>query len=133
MDAEINKLQRRIEALTKPYLSTETEWLVGSNGRSDEIALESLAKCGQRITVVGYHAFDISPAALKLLEQYGIPFVDATTEQLPKEIERPSDRDLIFLTRADLTILFWNGHSEGIGELIAWYTKQGKDHVIGFV
>jgi hypothetical protein len=130
---DVGRLQRRITTLLHPYLSEETTWLVGSYGRADEVAMEYLATSRQNVVVVGYHSFDISPRALQLMEKYKIPFLDAQKEQLPKGIQAPSERDLLFLTKSDLLVVFWDGTSRGTHELIDWYSQSGRDHIVGFI
>ena len=72
-------------------------------------------------------------------EQYPAQWVDrpggldAGREQLPKGFRGPTDRDVLFLTKADVIILLWNGKSQGTREMIDWYRSNEKDHVVGFV
>src|SRR5262249_52889958 len=127
------KCRRRLESLLRPYLGEQTTWYCGSYGQVDEAAIEYLIEHRQRIIVVGYRAFDISPTILELVEQNEIPFVDACKEQLPKGLQAPTERDLVFLTRADLLTVLWNGSSEGTRSLIQWYQNHQKDLIIGFV
>jgi hypothetical protein len=133
MQADPGKCQRRLESLLEPYLDDRTTWYCGSYGQVDEAAIRYLLKHQQRLTVVGYHAFDISSQVLELVEEHNIPFVDASKEQLPRGLNAPTARDLIYLTRADLLVVLWNGSSQGTRKLIAWYQAQQKDIVIGFV
>ncbi len=133
MQADPGKCQRRLEALLQPYVDEQTTWYCGSYGQVDETAIQYLLTHRQRLVVVGYHAFDISPRVLELVEENKIPFVDASKEQLPKGLGAPSARDLIYLTRADLLVVLWNGSSTGTRDLITWYEAQQKDIVIGFV
>jgi hypothetical protein len=133
MQAEPGKCHRRLESLLQPYLDERTTWYCGSYGQVDEAAIQYLIEHQQRLVVVGYHAFDISSQVLALVEKHEIPFIDASKEQLPKGLDAPSVRDLIYLTRADLLIALWNGSSAGIRELIAWYEAQQKDIIIGFI
>jgi hypothetical protein len=133
MEADREKLRRRLDAMLHPYLSADTTWMVGANGEADEAAIEYLAQNEQKVVAVGYHAYDVSPQALNLIEKLGISFLDARKEQLPKDIQAPSERDLLFLTKADLLIVFWSGRSSGIKSLIDWYSRNEKDHIIAFV
>lgn len=130
---DVGRLKSRIAALLHPYLSEDTTWLVGSYGRADEAAIEYLATNRQNVVVVGYHSFDISPRAFKLMEKYKIPFLDAQKEQLPKGMQAPSERDLFFLTKSDLLVVFWDGASRGTHELVDWYSQNGRDHIVGFI
>jgi len=133
MRTEISKTKRRIQILFQPYLGEKTKWYCGSYGVVDEIAVEFLAKMKQNITVVGYHSYDLSSKMIELLRKYDIPFLDATQEQIPKGIDAPSERDLLFAMKSDIVILIWDGKSDGTKEMIDWYKKQEKDHIIGFV
>lgn len=133
MEADTGKLQRRLKALLQPYLDDQTTWYCGSYGDVDEASIEYLVEHRQRVVVVGYHAYDISPRTLELIELHQLPFVDARKEQLPKALNAPTERDLVYLMRADLLIVLWNGSSEGTRHLINWYQKQQKDLVIGFI
>jgi hypothetical protein len=62
-----------------------------------------------------------------------VPFVDAQSEQGPRVADAPSKRDILFSTKADLVILFWDGTSRGTAELLRLLKHQGKDHVVGLV
>lgn len=132
MNGNISKCKRRVEWLLEPYLSEEVLWLCGSFGLTDECAITYLAERKQKILVVGYNAFDISEHTLELIEKYEIPFIDASTEQLPKHLDAPTDRDLLFLTRADLIILMWNGDSLGTQKMLEFYREHQRDFVLGF-
>jgi hypothetical protein len=133
MNADPSKVKRRLESLLHPFLGDATTWYCGSFGDTDEIAIQYLIENSQRVVVAGYHAYDISPRVLELLEQHQIPFVDAQKEQLPKGLNAPTERDLIYLIRADLLIAFWDGSSPGTRKLIEWYQKQQKDILVAFV
>jgi hypothetical protein len=133
MQAHRTKVSRRAQVLLKPYLSDQTQWLVGSWGNADEAVIEILAQHHQQMTIVGYNSSDISARILRLAEQHGIPFLPADQERLPQGIQGASDRDLYFLTRADLTIFLWDGESSGISDLLQVFRNQKMSHVIGFV
>lgn len=126
------KCGRRVENILQPYLTSKVTWLCGSFGLADECIIKYLLKNKQNIFVIGYHSYDISEEVLLLMETYKIPFIDAQKEQLPRTIVGPSERDLLFLTKSDLFIIFWNGESKGSEELIGWYTEQNKDHIVAF-
>lgn len=85
------------------------------------------------MVVVGYDAYDISESMLKFVKSRAVPFVDALQEQLPKGVQGPTARDVLFLMKADVVVLLWNGESRGTRELIEWYRTNEKDHVVGFV
>jgi hypothetical protein len=132
MDGDYTKCARRIAELLNPYLSEKITWLCGSFGMTDECAIRFLLEKKQSLFVIGYHSFDISDNILALMKQYKIPFIDAQKEQLPKGIKSPSDRDLLFLIKSDLFVVFWNGKSTGSRNLINWYSSQNKDHIVAF-
>ena len=132
MKGDETKCSRRVETILQPYLSEDATWLCGSFGLADECAIRYLIQNNQKLFVIGYHSFDISPTVLTLMEQHGLQFVDAEKEQLPKGIECPSKRDLLFLTKSDLLIVFWNGESQGAQNLVNWYATQNKDHILAF-
>jgi nucleoside 2-deoxyribosyltransferase len=122
----------RIETLLEPHLSEQVTWLCGSFGMVDEMAAEFLISYNQKVVVVGYHSYDMSERILDTISQHQIPFVDSSKEQSLTGIQAPSNRDLYFLAKANLVILFWNGRSAGTRDMIEWYYKQQKDHVVGF-
>lgn len=132
MEGDSARCARRIETTLAPYLSDHVTWLCGSFGLVDELVIKFLADHSQKIVVVGYHSYDISDSVLALINQHSIEFLDALKEQVPKGIAAPSERDLLFLTKADLVVLLWNGKSQGTKEMIRWYSQHQKDHVIAF-
>ena len=76
---------------------------------------------------------DISEPMLDLVKARELPFVDARREQLPRGLQGPTDRDVLFLTKADVVILLWNGESRGTRRLIEWDQANEKDHIVAFV
>jgi hypothetical protein len=62
-----------------------------------------------------------------------LSFVDATLEQMPRLVGAPSERDVLFIARAQIVVVFWDGRSAGTKRLIDWLEAQGKDHVVGYV
>jgi hypothetical protein len=132
MEGDEAQCARRIESLLDPHLGEQITWLCGSFGLVDEQAVEFLTSHNQKVVVVGYHSYDISDHMLDFVEQHDIPFVDARKEQVLKGISAPSERDILFLSKADLVILLWNGESAGTREMIEWYSEHQKDHVVGF-
>jgi hypothetical protein len=133
MDANRSRCLRRLESLLEPYLGKGVTWYCGSYGDVDEVTSGFLVKRMEKVVVVGYDAYDISEPMLALVKAKALPFVDAGREQLPKGIHGPTDRDVLFLTKADVIILLWNGESQGTRELIEWYRSNEKDHIVGFV
>lgn len=133
MHAKAAKCLRRLDTLLEPYLDRDITWYCGSYGETDELVCKFLLERGEKVVVVGYDAYDISEKMLKYVVSHGLPFVDASREQLPPGFSGPTDRDRLFYMRADVIILLWNGRSSGIKEMIDWYQTNGKDHIVGFV
>jgi hypothetical protein len=133
LKAEPARCMRRVESLLSPYVSENTVWYVGSFGTADETVARYLGGVKQKVIVVGYNSYDVSEKMLEIMEKYDFPFVAANMEQLPKGIEAPSERDLLFAMKTDLIILLWNGKSTVTQRLITWFQQQGKDHVVGFI
>lgn len=132
-DADEARTRRRLNTLLPPYLSNDTNWLVGSWGIVDELATQYLAEKKQSVVVVSSRAYHVSQRSLELVEKYNFTFLPAEQEQVPKVLNAPSNREAIFLTQADLVILLWNGESPGIRRFIDWYAQQGQDFILGFV
>jgi nucleoside 2-deoxyribosyltransferase len=133
MRAEPARCARRVQTLVYPYLRENTTWYLGSFGVVDETVAQYLGDNKQKVIVVGYHLYDISERMLQIMETYNFPFVDAQKEQIPRGMNAPSERDLLFATKSDLMILIWNGESTGTKELIEWCRLHGKDHIVGFI
>jgi hypothetical protein len=133
MRASQARVRRRIETLLQPYLSSDVLWYCGSNGIVDESTLDYLVTNNQRIVAVGYHRYDLSEGVRQLVERQKIQFLDASIESLPRGLAGPSERDILFATKADLVILFWDGKSKGTKALICYYEENMKNLLIGFV
>lgn len=133
MQASRARCLRRLETLLEPYLGRAVTWYCGSYGDADQVTCEFLVQRKEKVVVVGYGAYDISECMLALVKKHGLPFVDASREQLPKGFVGPTDRDVLFFARTDVVILLWNGRSQGTRELIDWYRSNEKDHIVGFV
>jgi len=134
-DTPPDKARFRIQRALGPYVQRGNSWLVGSVGTVDEVTVEYLLSQGEKsITVAGYSAYDISGKLLKIVEaEPTVKFIDASLEQMPRVADAPSNRDILFATRSDLIMIFWNGISQGTKQLINWVGSQGKDHYLGFV
>ncbi len=134
MEGDRTRCQRRVEALLAPHVGRGLKWLCGSYGVVDEVVIEFLVGHGESVSVVGYHAYDVSDKVRQLLQKHQLGFVDARREQVPKGVPNaPSDRDSIFLAKADLVVLLWNGTSSGTKRMIEWYSECHRDHVVGFI
>lgn len=132
-DAEETKTRRRLEALLSPYLSSDTNWMVGSWGMVDELAAEYLGEHSQSVIVVSSRSYHVSQRSLQLVEKFKLLFLEAEQEQIPKGLKAPSNREALFLTKADLIVLLWDGNSPGIKRFLSFYTEQGKDFILGWV
>lgn len=133
LKAEPARCMTRVQSLLSSYVNENTVWYVGSFGTVDETVAEYLGDMKQKVIVVGYDSYDISERMLEIMEKYDFSFVAANIEQLPKGVEAPSERDLLFATKTDLIILLWNGKSAVTQKLMAWCRQQGKDHIVGFI
>lgn len=133
MNVNEERCVRRIHSLIPPYLGKNITWYVGSFGAADEIVAEYLGEKKENVIIIGYHKYDISQKMSRLIDKYYFPFIDAQLEQLPKVNDVPSERDLFYESKADLLIFLWDGRSEGIKELIKWFSIHEKDHLVGFV
>lgn len=123
----------RVSQILSAYIGKKIIWLCGSNGKADETIVEFLVSNNEQVQVVGYSAYDISPAMLGIIEENDVSFIDPNRKQLPSGFSAPSKRDLLFLAQADLFVAFWNGKSAGTKSLIDWYMGHKKDVVIGFL
>ena len=133
MNADVAKLKRRIETVLAPYLNEDVAWLCGSNGVTDETVLDFLARQGERPTAVGYNRYDLSQTIRGMVDDDQINVVDASIENLPRGLSGPSERDVLFASRADLVIVFWDGRSRGSKRLIDYFTANGTNILIGFI
>lgn len=130
-----DRVTERVARILKPYIGQGYNWYIGSAGITDEVALQYLLEVNEKsIAVVGYHAYDISAKQLSMLEKHSrVSFIDAKREQIPVISRAPSERDVLFASRADLLIIMWNAQSSGTKRLLEWLSAQNKDHIIGFV
>jgi hypothetical protein len=133
MSAGPARVHRRVESLLRPYLALQPLWYCGSVGTVDEAVLQYLLKHQQRAVAVGYNRFDLSAAIRQLVQEDKVPFLDASVETIPRGLTGPTERDILFASRADLVILFWDGESEGTAELIEFFQRNRTNVLIGFV
>lgn len=133
MNANPDKVSRRLEIFLPPYFSSDTTWYTGTAGVSDELTAEYLLRAGQRVIGVGYAQLDVSSRMLHILETYKASFVDSSREQLLDLANAPSPRDVLFAQKSDLIILLWDGQSVGIGQLADWFSKQRRNHLLAFI
>jgi hypothetical protein len=127
------KAARRLELFLSHFLRSDMTWYSGSAGDADWVALKYLTEHQQQVVAVGHHSLDISSPILELIESAEIRFVDASKEQLPKGFGAPNERALLFLTRADLLVVIWDGKSSGTRDLIGFYRTEQRDHFVIFV
>lgn len=124
---------RRVQQTLAPYLSASTQWLVGSVGTVDITAAQFLLERNQKVTAVGYHRFDCSPELRLLVDKGALGFLDSSIEPVPRGMVGPNSRDVIFCTKSDLVILFWDGQSAGTKSMIEYFRNQGVATLLGFL
>jgi len=133
LDADEVRVGRRVETVLRPYVTLNPVWLCGSFGTVDEGALRFLVGNGQRAMAVGYHRYDLSQGVRDLLQEERIGFLDASVESVPRGLDGPTERDILFATKADLVVLFWDGKSMGTRKLIDYFRSIGRDTVVSYV
>lgn len=133
MGADRARLSRRIDTTLRPYLQRGTRWYCGGIGNTDELVLDYLVARSEHATAVGYNRFDFSPAIRKLIEKGQIEGIDASVESLPKGLNGPSERDILFAIKAELVILFWDGKSSGTESLLEFFKLSQVSTEIAFV
>jgi hypothetical protein len=122
-----------VELLLPPYLGRDAVWYCGSNGLVDQAVVPFLVSRKERVIVVGYTAMDLAPDLRSLVEGGVVAFVDASVESVPLIMPELSKRDVIFLSRADLVAIFWNGESRGTQALIQRCEDIRKNLLLGFI
>ena len=128
MFGDANALRNRLARAVSSYCSPLTTWYIGSNGIVDEHSIETLAGFKQQMFLVGYFEKDTSSVVRHFVDDYDLPFIDASMEDIPENDDAPSKRDIFFATKSDLVILFWNGESEGTERLRRWLHKSKRDY-----
>ena len=124
---------RRIGHVLSAYLSERTAWLVGSVGTVDLTSIRFLLDRHQDVTAVGYHRFDCAAELRPEIAGGRLKFLDASVEVIPRRMEGPTERDILFCTKSDLVILFWDGKSRTTGELIHYFQDQGVSTLVAFI
>jgi hypothetical protein len=137
-DADPARLARRVPQVLTPLLSDRVVWYCGSFGRTDEQLIDFLMAHGQRVIAIGYNALDFSPKVYKLVSEAKLAFIDSSTESVPFQLTRQGERrvsarDVLFVTRGDLAVLFWDGRSAGTADLIRFFQENRKDMLVGYV
>lgn len=127
------RARRRVETLLGPYLPAKPVWYTGTIGTVDEAAIRFLLENGQRVVTVGYHGLDYSAEVLQLIRERKVAFLDATVETIPRGLVGPSERDVLFASRAELVVLFWDGASLGTAHLIDFFRANGTNLLVGHV
>jgi hypothetical protein len=131
--ADPARVQRRVETLLRAYLSLDAMWYCGTNGIVDEAVLHYLVEHKQRAVAVGFHRLDFSLGVLQLVQESKVPFLDASVEAIPRGLSGPTERDILFASRADLVVLFWDGKSRGTAQVIDFFRGNMNNLLIGFV
>ncbi len=127
------RIRRRVETLLAPYLAAQPLWYCGSNGLVDETALRFLVEHQQRAVAVGFHRLDFSAGVLQLVQQDRVAFLDASVEAVPRGLPGPTERDILFASRADLVVLFWDGKSQGTARLVEFFQRNMNNLLVGFI
>jgi len=133
MLADPARVHRRVETLLRPYLAAQPLWFCGTSGAVDEVVLQYLLEHQQHAVAVGYHRLDFSAAVLQLVQEGKVPFLDASVETIPRGLSGPTERDILFASKADMVVLFWDGKSQGTAELIDFFQRNKINVLIGFV
>jgi hypothetical protein len=132
IEADLPGAARKLEAALADHLGKGKTFYVGSYGATDEAAVDFLTRSGEKVVVVGYHAYDLSRRMVSLIQERKLPFVDAKEAALPQGLGVSSSRDLFFAARADTIILGWNGHSKRTEQLLRWCVDHRKNHAVVF-
>lgn len=133
MSASAPKAMRRLESLLSPYLRKGSLWYCGSNGIVDQGVVRFLVSSQEQVVVVGYHALDIAPEIRSFVEKGTVEFLDASVESVPRTVDGMSRRDTLFLNKADLIAVFWNGESKGTESFVRACEKAGKNFLLAFI
>lgn len=133
MNADTARAGKRIETILQPYLNRGITWYCGGVGTIDELVAHYLVSQGEQTVAVGYDRFDFSPPIRKMIEENKVYAVDASVESLPKGLTGPSNRDVLFASKAEMVILFWDGKSHGTETLLEFRKSNGVNTVIGFI
>lgn len=131
--ADVARTTRRLQAILDPYLSQDVTWYCGSNGGTDDLAIEYLSSAGKKPIAVGYHALDLSAKVRARVDRQEIEFIDASVENLPAGLAGPTERDIYFAVKADLVILLWDGASRGTSALVSWFQANKKNVIVAFI
>ena len=133
MQARQARVRRRISEILPHYLSPETLWYCGGRGETDESVARFLVQHDQRLVVVGWDRYDCSPYLLELVRSRKAAFLDASLERLPKGLTGSSPRDILFCTKADLVILFWDAQSLGTRQMAQYFQESGQNYLLAHV
>jgi nucleoside 2-deoxyribosyltransferase len=133
MNANKSRVQQRLQTVLAPYLDQDVEWYTGSSGVVDELVLDYLVARDKAPLAIGYNRYDFSAEVEKLVQSGKVGFVDASVESLPRNTDGPTERDILFVTKADLIVVFWDGRSHGTKDLIEYFQKNGRNLLIGFI
>ena len=133
MNADPSRLNHRLPAILEPYLSLENTWFCGSNGLTDDAAIQFLLERDQHVVAIGYNRFDASRRVREWIKEGRLHFLDGSVESIPAGFTGPSSRDVLFALRADLVVLMWDGTSRGTLALIEYFQSKGINLLIGFI
>jgi hypothetical protein len=133
MSGNAARLARRMDQLLPPYLGQGALWYCGSYGLVDDTVVPYLLSRRERVVVVGTTAMDLSPDIRSLVEAASVPFLDASVESVPLVLPELSPRVVIFLSKADLVVAFWNGESRGTQAVIRHCQDVRRNLLLGYI
>jgi len=126
------KTTRRVEMILSPYLGRGIDWYCGSFGFVDEAAAKYLVEAKERVFVVGFHRYDVTPVIRSYIANGAAAFIDASTENVPKTMDGSSSRNKYFAIK-DLVILFWDSESSGTARMIEYFRDNHTNMLTAFV
>ena len=131
--ADIPRTRHRLDTLLQPYMHSGVVWFCGSEGTVDELAVEYLLSHGEQVIAVAYHRYGFSKAVREQIEAGKVQFIDASVEPVPRGMEGPSSREILFYRKADLVVLLWDGASRGTRQLIDYFQGKGSSTLVGLI
>lgn len=127
------RIQKRLGEMLTPYTEAGVAWYCGGVGDADEAILRFLTGIGESVSVVINHPLDFTEGVRELVDRSGLRVIDASIEPLPKGFSGPSERDTVMCIKADMIVLFWNGHSPVIRKLARYFQSKEKSVLVVFV
>ena len=126
------KALNSIRAFATPFLSQETVWYCGTNGPVDEAAATFLLEAGQHVLGVHATGYDATSEIEGIFVRHNAALVNADMVPLSRGYRELGRRDALFVNKADLFFLVWDGKSPNTRLLHEWLTSNNKDHIVAF-